>query len=35
MFLSAGEDWDGAPTAKDGVSICMLVLAQDEELLVK
>ena len=35
MFFSADDDPDDAPTAGDGVLICMSVLARDEELLVE
>ena len=35
MFFSADDDLDGAPTAGDGVSICMSVLAHEDVLLVE
>jgi hypothetical protein len=34
MFLSANDDRDGPPTARDGMSICMS-FALEEELLVE
>jgi hypothetical protein len=35
MFFSVDDDPDGAPTAGDGMSICMSMIPLEDELLVE